>query len=92
MNQPKYIEAIEYRVGTAYNLGNIGLAYAQEGKYDSAQQYMQEAIVILEELGDKYPITVYDIEFADIYQKRGDLREAIKYAKNSLDVSEGIGS
>lgn len=76
-------EKQKYKIGIAYNLGNIGLVYAEQGKNNLAEQNINEAIRILEELGDTYAIAVYDTYMADIYKNKGDYKRAIAYASRS---------
>ncbi len=82
---------LNYNIGNAYNLGNIGLVYAKQGKHDLAEKKINEATEILERLGDKYPITVYDTYMADIYQQRGDFDRALQYAEKSYQVARELG-
>ncbi|SMD34188.1 Signal transduction histidine kinase [Reichenbachiella faecimaris] len=83
---------LNYPIGTAYNLGNIGLVLAEKGADNQAEENMNQAIAILEELGDRYPIAVYQNSLADIYAKRGEYNKAVKYARSSLNigVEEGL--
>ncbi|MEP2025607.1 MAG: tetratricopeptide repeat-containing sensor histidine kinase [Reichenbachiella sp.] len=83
---------LDYPIGTAYNLGNIGLVLAEKGQHILAEENMNRAISILEELGDRYPIAVYQTSLADIYAQRGDYDRAIKYAESGLNIGieEGL--
>ncbi|UII32389.1 tetratricopeptide repeat-containing sensor histidine kinase [Fulvivirga ulvae] len=76
-------DKINYRIGKAYNLGNIGLIYAEQGKNALAEQNINEAVRILKELGDIYAISVYDTYMADIYKDKGDYIRALEYANRS---------
>ncbi|MBV6645792.1 MAG: tetratricopeptide repeat-containing sensor histidine kinase [Cyclobacteriaceae bacterium] len=76
---------------SAYNLGNIGLVYASQGKHMLAEKNINEAIEVLQELGDLYPIAVYLTYMADIYVERGDLSRALTYAHQSLQIGEDKG-
>ncbi|MEM9299907.1 MAG: tetratricopeptide repeat-containing sensor histidine kinase, partial [Bacteroidota bacterium] len=82
---------LDYPVGNAYNLGNIGLVYAKQNKHDQAESNLFEASKILEESGDRYPVAVYDTYMADIYFQKGDLKRALYYATKSYDVSIELG-
>ena len=76
-----------YLIGTAYNKGNLGMVYAEQGKNALAEANINEAIVILEELEDYSPISEYLIYMSDIYLKKEDLQTAIRYAQRSLDLA-----
>lgn len=84
-------EKMHYLSGKAYNLGNIGMVYANTGQSILAEKNMNEAIRILEEAKDYYPICVYLISMSDIYIKKGDQQTAMKYAKRSLQLARQYG-
>ncbi len=78
---------INYKIGKAYNLGNIGLVYAEQGRHKLAEENIVEATKILQELGDNYPIAVYNTYMADIYKAKGDLPRALAYAQHSYSLA-----
>lgn len=80
-----------YRIGKAYNLGNIGMVYANTGKNTLAEKNINDAIRILEELRDFYPISVYLLSMADIYLGKGDKPMALTYASKSLTLARQYG-
>jgi adenylate cyclase len=79
---------LKYLSGKAYSLGNIGMVYAHTGQRELAEKNINEAISILGELGDYYPICVYLIYISDIYSEKGDEDTAMEYALRSLQLSE----
>jgi class 3 adenylate cyclase/tetratricopeptide (TPR) repeat protein len=84
-------EKIDYPIGKAYNLGNIGMVYANIGKSDLAEKNINEAIPILEKLANYYPICVYLISMSDIYVGKGDQHTALNYALRSLKLAQQYG-
>jgi len=80
-------ERIDFKIGMAYNSGNIGMVYAELGKDVLAEQNINEAILILEEIRDYYPISVYLNYMSDIYAKKQDWTQAFSYAERSLDLA-----
>tara|TARA_R110000850_G_scaffold150497_1_gene273303 strand:- start:222972 stop:224777 length:1806 start_codon:yes stop_codon:yes gene_type:complete len=78
---------VDYPIGTAYNLGNVGMVYAEQGKDALAEQHINEALVLLEELEDYYPITIYLTYMSDIYLRRNNYTRALNYAQRSLDLA-----
>ncbi|HEY5686751.1 MAG TPA: adenylate/guanylate cyclase domain-containing protein [Yeosuana sp.] len=76
-----------YLAGTAYNIGNVGMVYAEQGKDALAEQNMNEAINMLEEMQDYYPISIFLTYMADIYVRKDNIKTAISYAKKSLQQS-----
>ena len=82
---------INYQIGTAYNLGNLGMVYAEQGKDDLAERNINKAIDILESLQDYYPIAVYLTYMSDIYVRQNDLRTALSYVNRSLALATRYG-
>tara|TARA_R110000744_G_scaffold175510_3_gene294279 strand:+ start:1543 stop:3204 length:1662 start_codon:yes stop_codon:yes gene_type:complete len=84
-------EEADYAAGKAYNLGNIGMVYANTGKNELAEQNINQAIGILEKSEDYYPISVYLMAMADIYIEKEEHETAIRYTKRSLGLAEQYG-
>lgn len=84
-------EKLDYKIGMAYSLGNIGMVYEKLGENDLAEKNINDAIQILEKFEDYYPICVYNITLCDIYLARGDRKTALEYALNSLSLAEKNG-
>ena len=84
-------EKLENKLALAYNLGNKGLAFAQQGRPTKAEENIEEAIAILEELGDYRPITTYLNYMSDIYADKEDWDGAFDYALRSLDLAKQYG-
>lgn len=82
---------LDYLIGIAYNLGNVGMVYAAQGRVALAEQNMNSAIKILEELKDYPPISEYLIAISEIYQKKEDWTSAIGYAQRSLGLATEYG-
>ena len=55
----KLFKAAKYEIGVAYNLGNVGLVYAEKGKNIIAEEKLNEAIKFWFPIEDYYPICVY---------------------------------
>lgn len=84
-------DKVNYLVGKAYNLGNIGMVYANIGKNNLAEKNINEAIQLLEEVKDFYPICVYLLSMSDIYVEKGDKSSALLYATKSLKLAQRYG-
>lgn len=80
-------DRLNHQIGQAYTLGNAGMVYANLGNNDLAEENINGAIEILDDLGDFYPVCFYLISMADIFWERGDIKEAIDYAQRSLDLA-----
>jgi len=82
---------IKYKLGLAYTLGNTGMIYAKMGNNLGAEENMNEAIKLLEDLHEYYPIAVYLKFIADIYLEKGDEHTALNYAFESLELAHQYG-
>ncbi|WP_179007036.1 adenylate/guanylate cyclase domain-containing protein [Winogradskyella forsetii] len=80
-------EKLDYPLGMAYNIGNIGVIYAENGQNKLAEQIINESIAILEDYEDYYAISDYLTSLAEISNARSDYVKAIDYAKQSLDLA-----
>lgn len=83
----RIFKKINYPLGIAYNLGNVGMVYAEQGRDEQAKKNINEAVALLEELEAYYPISVFLRYMADIYAKQNNLPEAFQYAERSLDLA-----
>ncbi len=79
---------VNYPIGSAYGMGNSGMIYAEQGYDDIAENNINEAIKILEELEDYYPISVYLTYMSDIYLRKNDYTMALNYAQRSLELAQ----
>lgn len=84
-------EELDHLIGKAYNLGNIGIVYANLGNNELAQTNINEAITLFEKTQDYYGISSYLLFMVDIYVQKGDLDLAIEYAKRSFVLGEFHG-
>jgi adenylate cyclase len=84
-------EKVNYLIGKAYSMGNIGMVYAYTGQNYLAELNINEAINILKEAEDYYPICVYLISMSDIYLKKGERKIALNYANRSLQLAQQYG-
>lgn len=84
-------DLLNYKAGQAYNLGNMGLVYGKEGRYELAEMSLKSASVLLEELGDYYPIAVYNYYLSEIYEERGEIGRAIQYSVLGYEIAHRVG-
>lgn len=87
----RLFKAMKYELGEAYNLGNVGLVYAEKGENIKAEENLNQAIKVLTELEDFYPICVYLNAMSDIYFDKKEAKKAVEYAQRSLDLAEEHG-
>ncbi|MFC3414570.1 adenylate/guanylate cyclase domain-containing protein [Algoriphagus hitonicola] len=84
-------EKINYLTGKAYNLGNLGMVYAKLGQNPRAEANFNEAVELLQSMGDYYPISVYNGYMAEIYAAQQNYPAAITYATTSNSIAEKFG-
>lgn len=84
-------EKVDYPTGKAFSLGNLGMVYANFGQSELAEKNINEAILILEDLENFYPICTYLIAMSDIYLGKGDDAAALNYALRSLKLAQVHG-
>ncbi|MBT8263863.1 MAG: adenylate/guanylate cyclase domain-containing protein [Muriicola sp.] len=84
----KLFKELNYTLGSAYTQGNTGMVYAALGDNIRAESAMNQAIDILIEMEDYYPISVYLIYMADIYLEKNDINSAKNFVYRSLDLAE----
>jgi len=77
-----------YLSGKAYSLGDMGMVYAEVGNNKLAEKSMNEAIQILQETQDYYPICDYLLSMSDIYSDKSDYQKALMYALRSLQLAK----
>ena len=87
----KMFKALNYEIYEAYNLGNVGLVYAEKGENEKAEQNLKSAIEILTEYEDYSPICVYLNSMSDIYVEKKQNTQALKYALRSLELAKKYG-
>ena len=84
-------EVLDFEIGIGYAIGNIGMAYKGLNENAEAEKNFLQAIEILYQYEDYYPVSVYYSNLADIYFERDQLKTAFEYAQKSLDLAEGNG-
>lgn len=82
---------LNHQLGQAYGLGNMGMIYAKLGINIQAEINMNQAIRILEDLDEYYPIAVYLAYISDIYLQKDNPTAALGYANRSLDLARRQG-
>lgn len=75
----------------AYSYGNLGYIYFKRGVLDSATVKIEQAIAILETIGDETPIPEYLLYLSDIKMNEGDYDLAFELAGKSLKMAQKLG-
>ncbi len=87
----KIFKALNYELGEAYNMGNVGLVYAEKGDHEQAEKNLNHAIDVLKKLEDYYPICVYLNAMSDVYLSKGEKDKSLDYALQSLKLAQQYG-
>ncbi|MCH3882419.1 MULTISPECIES: adenylate/guanylate cyclase domain-containing protein [Tenacibaculum] len=87
----RLFKLVDYEIGAAYNLGNVGLVYAEKDENEKAQENLYKAISILEEYEDYYPICVYLDAMSDVYLDKKQDAKALRFAQRSLALAKKYG-
>lgn len=74
-----------------YSLGNLGMVLHAQKQYDKAEQHLEEAIAILEPLGDDYSTSVYLAELGQIYAKTSKDSLAGSKLLEAYDMAQKAG-
>ena len=87
----KIFRSLDYPIGEAYNLGNIGQVQIELGHDDIAETNLKQANQILRGLGDLHPVSEYLLYLSDISLRREDATMALDYALQSLELAQQFG-
>lgn len=75
----------------AYTKGNMGVAFALQGKDAIAKNYISEAIAMLTDLGDTYGISDYLNSMSSILLEQGQYALALSYSLQGLELAHDLG-
>lgn len=88
----KYIPAEEQekrahlqKTATCYN--NLAIAYFLSGKPEEAENALNEALSLYEQLGDESSKATVLNNIGEVYQKRGDPETALRYYQQAYDIA-----
>ncbi len=87
----RIFENVDYPLGRAYSLGNLGRINAKLGKDDLAEENLNTAIDLLQALNAHNAIAEFLVSLADVYSEKGNQKKALQYATRSLELSNKYG-
>ena len=76
---------------TAVGIGNIGLIYERQGKYNDAMELYVKDLALTEELGDKQGQSIALGFIGQLLNIQGDFHKAIEYMQKALMLCEELG-
>ena len=82
---------LEYDQQLAYNIGSMGQVHAKLGNNEIAENNLKQAIDILTEHGDYYPICIFLLDLSDLSLKSNDPQNARILAEKSLSYAIEYG-
>jgi class 3 adenylate cyclase/tetratricopeptide (TPR) repeat protein len=84
-------EKINYPLGKAKALKNIGIGYYRQSKYLEAINYWTESLKVYESLDDQNGIANISNNMAAVFSLNSDDVKALEYSLRSLKISEKLG-
>ena len=85
-------EKIGDRVRLAGCLKNYGRLYEKQGAFNDAFKYYQKALILAEEFNNRKEIADINLALAKNAMNLGKVSEAGSFARNGLQISDGIGA
>lgn len=82
----------DYVGGKASTLLNLGNVYFENGDYDLAFEYLNEALPLFEQTGDRAGLSVCYVNLGKIFRIRRNYSEAAHLGERGLEVSIEIGN
>lgn len=79
--------AIEDDQIRGYAVGNKGMVYAEQNRFEDAIGALTTSVDILTQLGDAYSVSVYQSELAKVYIKQGRRKVGEELLKASLEMA-----
>ncbi len=85
------LQEIEMTLGIAYIIGNRALVNWKKGDSDRAKTDLNEALAMLEPLGDQFGMADYYNQLGNIYWEEENTKEAIFHTTKGLTIAEEEG-
>jgi tetratricopeptide (TPR) repeat protein/DNA-binding CsgD family transcriptional regulator len=83
-----YYETNNYYNDLAGAYDNIGWIYAQQDSLDIAENYYNKALEISKNYGEKSLVGLNLRHLGELYNKKGEYRQALRYMKDALEITE----
>jgi tetratricopeptide (TPR) repeat protein len=77
--------------GTASTLGNLGIVYRNQGRYDEAIAHYQQSLDITRRIGHVATTARNSWNLGLIYEKQGDLAAALPLIEEAAQIAERVG-
>jgi len=87
----KIFEDLNYKRGIANSLGKMGMILEIEGNNPKALENYNECIKIFEQIENHKGVAKYSYRIGSIYYQQLNIKEAKKYAKQSIDEAQQLG-
>ena len=75
----------------AADYGNLGTVFHSLGQYDKAKEYLQKALVIRTEIGDREGEATDYANLGGVFNSLGQYGKATKYLQKALNIRTEIG-
>jgi len=74
----------------ALELMEQALDYEDSKKYEKAVGSLQKGLELIRRVGDNKGLVAFNLNLGRIFEKKGNIKNAIKYSKDALSVTEAI--
>lgn len=83
-------DSLDYVVGQAYSLGNIGSNYLDLGEYPKAKMYIERSLVLKVKLDDKWGQIGAHIALSELYSETNNFRLAEENIFTALSLAQSL--
>ena len=83
---------IEYKLGMAGSLSNIGRIYTTIGEYEKALEIYNESVAISREINNRYELSLGYFQLGMNYDKLGEKEKALDFLNKALRIAYEIDS
>ncbi len=85
-------DSLEYVVGQAYSLGNVGSNYLDLGEYTKAKMYIERSLVLKVELDDKWGQIGAHVALSELYREINNFKLAEENILTALSLAQSINA
>lgn len=84
----KTFESVADQEGASYALNNLGMQYAQRGRFGQAVESFERALEIAYQCEDIVVEATVELNLADVHIRQDDLNEAMRSVARALKIAE----
>ena len=88
----EYLKKMDDRIGMASIYRVCGMILLEEGKETDAIKMLQKSVKMLKELEAQHLLAMAEVELANAFRKKGDMKHARKWYEEALSIFRRIGA